>query len=308
MLITCKIFYMKSYKQLFNEWAQKTDLLHEMTDAERNDVQQHLLAMYNDIKSVCKQYNLTVVLGGGSCLGAIRHKGLIPWDDDLDLNMPRKDYNQLIELLKQGILGDKYEFRYPDGKMYSRTAFLKIYLKNTIYEDIFGNNDVYPEGLFIDIFPIEGVPSSKLWRTIKGCIANALRLISNCVIESEFNSQTIKQTIADSPQLLAVINKRRFIGKCFSFLSSRKWLFLFDRLVADERITSIVTVPTGRNLYNGEIIESCKLFPVVEVPFENMTADVYQDYASYLTMLYGDYMKIPPVEKRERHFIKNIKL
>lgn len=299
---------MKSYKQLFNEWAQKTDLLHEMTDAERNAVQQHLLEMYKDIRSVCQRYNLIVVLGGGSCLGAIRHKGLIPWDDDLDLNMPRKDYNKLISLLRDGVLGDKYEFRYPDGMMYSRTAFLKIYLKGTVYEDVFGDNNVYPQGLFIDIFPIEGVPSCKLWRTIKGYIANFLRLISNCVVESEFNSQSIRQTITDSPQLLAVINKRRFIGKCFSFLNSKKWLFMYDRFVADERITPLVTVPTGRKLYHGEMIESCKLFPSVVVPFESMNADVYHDYESYLTMMYGDYMKVPPIEKRERHFIKTIKL
>ena len=124
---------MKSYKQLFNEWAQKTDLLHEMTDAERNAVQQHLLEMYKDIRSVCQRYNLIVVLGGGSCLGAIRHKGLIPWDDDLDLNMPRKDYNKLISLLRDGVLGDKYEFRYPDGMMYSRTAFLKNINKESLW-------------------------------------------------------------------------------------------------------------------------------------------------------------------------------
>lgn len=299
---------MKSYKQLFNEWAQKTTLLHEMTDEERKEVQQKLLTMYNDIRTVCIQHNLTLVLGGGSCLGAIRHKGLIPWDDDLDLNMPRKDYNQLISLLTEGALGDKYEFRYPDGKMYSRTAFLKIYLKDTVYEDVFGDNALYPQGLFIDVFPIEGIPSFKLWRSIKGYLANFLRLISNCVLESEYDSNSVKQAISDSPALLRMINRRRFIGKCFSFLSSKRWMFLFDRLVADERITPFVTVPTGRKLYNGEIIDSSKLFPTIEVPFEDIKADVYHDYHAYLTMMYGDYMQVPPVEKRERHFIKTIKL
>ena len=299
---------MKSYKQLFNEWAQTTNMLHEMTDAERKDVQQHLLAMFEDIKNVCKRHQLTVVLGGGSCLGAIRHKGFIPWDDDLDLNMPRKDYNLLIALLKQGVLGDKYEFRYPDGKMYSRTAFLKIYLKGSIYEDVFGDNKLYPQGLFVDIFPIEGVPSSKLWRTVKGYLANALRLIGNCVIESELDVQSVKQAVAGSPELLKTIKRRHFIGKCFSFFSSKTWMFFFDKLVSDERVTPLVTIPTGRNLYQGEIIESSKLFPAIEVPFENAQADVYKDYEDYLTLMYGDYMQVPPVEKRERHFIKTLKL
>lgn len=299
---------MKSYKQLFNEWAQKTNMLHEMTDTERLEVQHSLLSMYADIKSICKEHNLTIVLGGGSCLGAIRHKGFIPWDDDLDLNMPRKDYNQLIALLKQGVLGDKYEFRYPDGKMYSRTPFLKIYLKGSIYEDVFGENKLYPQGLFIDIFPIEGTPASKLWRMGKGHLANALRLIGNCVIESELDVQHVKQIVADSPELLIAIKRRHFIGKCFSFFSSKTWMFFFDKFVSDERVTPLVTIPTGRNLYQGEIIESSKLFPAIEVPFENLLADVYKDYKGYLTLLYGDFMQVPPVEKRERHFIKTLEL
>lgn len=299
---------MKSYKQLFNEWAQTTNVLHEMTDTERMKVQQSLLSMYTDIKSICKQNNLTIVLGGGSCLGAIRHKGFIPWDDDLDLNMPRKDYNQLVALLKQGVLGDKYEFRYPDGKMYSRTAFLKIYLKDSIYEDVFGDNLLYPQGLFVDIFPIEGVPTSKLWRMLKGYLANYLRLIGNCVIESELDVRLIKQAVADSPELIKAIKRRYFIGKCFSFFSSKTWLYFFDKLVSDERFTPLVTIPTGRNLYQGEIIEYSKLFPTIEVQFENVQADVYKDYDSYLTLMYGDYMQVPPVEKRERHFIKTLKL
>lgn len=299
---------MKTYKQLLNEWAKNTDLLHEMTDAERHGVQQRLLEMYADIRSVCKQHNLTIVLGGGSCLGAIRHKGIIPWDDDLDLNMPRKDYNRLLELLKQNALGDKYEYRYPDGKMYSTCAFLKIYLRDTIFKTVFDDSEQYAKGLYIDIFPIEGVPNFKPWRIIKGLIANSLRLIGNCVYESQYDMKTLKQMMGDYPELLSFIRKRRFIGKLFSFLDSRTWMYLFDRLVADERVTPLVTVPTGRNLYHGEIIESSKLFPAIEVPFENITADVYHDYNAYLTMMYGDYMKIPPVEKRERHFIKNIKL
>lgn len=299
---------MKSYKQMLNGWAQKSDVLHKMTDEERKQVQRRLIVMYQDIRNLCHTNKLTVVLGGGSCLGAIRHKGMVPWDDDLDLNMPRRDYNALIELLKSGALGEKYEFRYPDGRMYSSSAFLKIYLKGTIFTGVGGENQPYPCGLFIDVFPIEGTPSFRPWRRIKGYIANTLRLIGNCVAERQFESDEFRQAIADVPELKSLIKKRRIVGLLFSFLDCRKWMYLFDRLVADDRLTPTVTVPTGRNLYHGEMIESSKLFPTVEVPFEYITADVYHGYDTYLTMMYGNYMQIPPEEKRECHFIKTVKL
>lgn len=299
---------MKSYKALLNEWAHKTGVLHKMTDEERRFVQKSLLDMYMDLRDFCKANNLTIVLGGGSCLGAIRHKGLIPWDDDLDLNMPRKDYEMLIQLLKDGAMSDKYEFRYPDGIMYSSTAFLKIYLKGSVFTGIGGEQQPYPCGLFLDIFPIEGTPSFAPWRVLKGYIANGLRFIGNCVAEKQFESEELKKAIADFPELLSATRKRRLIGTIFSFVDSRKWMHWFDLFVKDDRLTTLVTVPTGRKLYQGEMIESCKLFPTKKVPFEDTIADVYHDYDAYLKMMYGNYMEVPPVEKRECHFIKTIKL
>ena len=98
---------MKSDSELMNELAKRTDYLRELTEEESK-----ALDMYVDIARLCEQHQLTVMLCGGSCLGAIRHKGFIPWDDDLDLLMPRHDYEQLIRLLEQGALGKNYEFNH----------------------------------------------------------------------------------------------------------------------------------------------------------------------------------------------------
>ena len=83
-------------KDLLQEACYASDDVHLMTDEERTRLQQHLLGMYKEIEAVCVKNDLTVMLAYGSVLGAVRHGGFIPWDDDLDLFMPRRDYELLI--------------------------------------------------------------------------------------------------------------------------------------------------------------------------------------------------------------------
>lgn len=298
---------MKSYKDLLNEWSQKTHHLHEITDEERQKLQSILLDMFKDIDQLCQENELTVMLGGGSCLGAIRHKGFIPWDDDLDLMMGRSDYDKLIELLNKGALSDKYVYRYPDGKMTTRCAFLQIYKIGTI-ATCFGEDSIdIPRGVYIDIFPIEGVPNNRCLRKLKGWSSNILRLIANCVDESKIGYSE-KQAYKDCPELYSLKKNRILLGKIFSFIGSTRLRYWMDRLVADDNLTGLTCVPTSRKLYGGEIQPASYKFPATKVPFEGYMAKVPLNYDLYLTDMYGDYMQIPPVEKRERHFYMELKL
>ena len=300
---------MKSYKEMLNDWAQHNNVLHVMTQEEMMSLRKVLLEMYKDIARVCSENDLTVMLGGGSCLGAIRHQGFIPWDDDLDLNMARPDYNKFINLLEQGALGDKYEFAYPNGKYHCSSVFLKIYKKNTTLVSFGAENAKYPLGIFIDIFPLEGVPSSRFVRVLKGIIANGLRLIANCVTEVSTTSKSVSEAEKSCPELRAMIRKRRIIGYLFSFVSYRKWAFWFDRYVANDDLSGLVGAPTGRKLYNGEIHDHSVFFPVVKATFEGLEVNVPAKTKEYLICLYGkNYMQLPPVEKRESHFVVDFKL
>lgn len=153
---------MKSKKQLMTELSHKVDYFRMLTDEESALLKKTLLSIYKNIADVCARNDLTLMLIGGSCLGAVRHKGFIPWDDDLDLLMPRKDYNKFISLLEKGGLGDKYEFTYAGSTIDSRVPFIKVYLKNTLDVEIGIENSPQPKGIFVDIFPFTTVHEDSL--------------------------------------------------------------------------------------------------------------------------------------------------
>ena len=75
--------------------------MHGVTEQQRKKLKAAFVRRYLDILTVCEKHHLTIMMGGGSCLGTIRHKGFIPWDDDIDLNMRRKDYVKLTALMQQ---------------------------------------------------------------------------------------------------------------------------------------------------------------------------------------------------------------
>ena len=295
-------------KQLLNEWSHETNFLHEVSEEERIQLHKAILDMYIDIRTLCETHNLSVMLAGGSCLGAVRHKGFIPWDDDLDLMMPRADYNKLIDLLKGGSFSDRYQYRYPDGKKDSSSTFLKVYKKGTVLKEIDTLSDSVPNELFLDFFPIESASSFFLVRKFKAFIANGLRYISNCVCDFKRKNEVLEKAYAEKPELQMAMKRRFFIGKCFSIIDSVKWRYWYDKFVSDCSCSQYMCIPSGRLLYEGELLPSNVYLSSIKVPFENTYAYIPKEYDRYLENLYGNYMQIPPVEKRECHFIAELKL
>ncbi len=299
---------MKSDFELMNELAKRTDYLRELTDDESKALKQALLAMYVDIASLCEAHGLTVMLCGGSCLGAIRHKGFIPWDDDLDLLMPRRDYEQLITLLAQGALGEKYEYNTPNPTTDAKNAFLKIYRKHTRNVDIYSDNSPFPQGISIDVFALDAVPRTRLGQSIKGLIANGLQFISIVVLYAQYPSEHLKEFMSLDPDMKRRYRMKCFLGKIFGIIPHRKWVWWFDRFVASDRTDRPWGIPTGRKYYNGEIFPREVFVPARKAEFEGIQVYIPNDYAPYLRNLYKDYMQLPPADKRERHFIIELQL
>lgn len=295
---------MKSYKELLNENARNSGL-RQLTEDEAARMKVVLLDMYKDIAKVCDEHGLTVMLCGGSCLGAVRHKGFIPWDDDIDMCMPRKDYEILKVLLYDGVMGDGYEFLYPARDKDSMCMFMKIYKKGTRCVEAGCEYTDFPKGLSVDIFPIEGTSNSTVCRKMIGCAANALRLSANMVYEATYPVSEATRRLTNMGGVGGMMLKaRRILGKALSLIPHRKWVYWFEVLVCNLRMEGTLTIPTGRKLYGGEALPASAFFPVKRLLFEGYEVNVPNDTDKYLSNLYGnDYMQLPPMEKRERHFI-----
>ncbi len=294
---------MKSDTELMRELALHTDYLKVLSEEESAAMKRALVQMYKDVARLCEQHNLLVMLCGGSCLGVVRHKGFIPWDDDLDLMMPRADYDKLIELLAQGALGEKYEYTAPNPRIDSKNVFLKIYRKDSRNVELFNENTTFPNGLYIDVFALDAVPDTIIGQKVKGFIANALQFCSILTLYAQFPSRSLREFMSLDKAALRRYRTKVFLGKILSVIPHRKWVWWFDKFVASNRENCQWGIPTGRKYYNGEIFPSSVYVPAIEAEFEGEKVYIPNGYDRYLRNLYNDYMQLPPIEKRERHFI-----
>ena len=299
---------MKTDTQIMNEIALKSKCLHILTAEESHKLKMLLLEMYKDISALCDKNGLVYMLGGGSCLGAVRHNGFIPWDDDLDLMMPRESYERLIELLSSGSLGEKYEYSVPRKGQDCKNGFLKIYRCGTVDEDIISENIPGPKGIYVDVFPMDYAPAAVVPRRIKGFVSDMLHTICSCVLYSEYPSSLYKKFMSESSVGRFRYCQRMIIGKFLGVIPHRKWIWWFDKWNSNICVTGYLTVPSGRKHYMGECRRSSLYLPVSKAIFEGVEVNLPHLPHEYLVSMYGNYMELPPVEKRERHFVYRFRL
>lgn len=294
---------MKSDMQIMNELASRTNYLRPITVEESLAQKALLLEMYKDIANLCDKYGLVYMMGGGTCLGAIRHQGFIPWDDDLDMMMPRESYEKLIERCLLGELGPTYEIDAPFKGHDCKNPFLKIFKRGTLDVELQNDETPFPKGVFIDIFPMDYAPKYKSIQRIKSLVSDSLRRISTSVLYAQYPSKKYKEFMYLDKVAKRRYNIRVFIGRIFGIIPHKKWVWWIDQLAFSTKDTGFTTIATGRKGYLGEIQPSSVFYPTKKVKFEGLDVNVPAKYDCYLRALYGNYMEIPPVDKRERHQI-----
>lgn len=295
---------MKTYKELLNE-SVHNGILRQLTEEESTQMKAMLLDMYQDLASVCDAHGLTLMLCGGSCLGAIRHQGFIPWDDDLDMCMHRNDYERLKQLLTDGALGEKYEVLFPSPHHDALCMFMKIYRRDTRCVEIGNEYAPFPKGLSLDVFPVDAVSPNPVKRALIGMLANGMRLCANMVYEATYPAgEVTKRLMAQGGMSGLVLRCRKMLGSLLRVVKHQHWVMGFERLVRNGRPSPLLSIPTGRKLYQGETLPASVFLPARTARFEGLTVLVPGQTEAYLRNLYGaSYMQLPPPEKRERHFI-----
>lgn len=260
-----------------------------------NELQAKMLEIFVEFKRVCEKHNLKYYLASGTALGAIRHGGFIPWDDDFDVAMPRKDYEKLMTL--------GHEFNKPfflqnhkSDKSYTQ-GFAKLRNSDTTYIETFYRYHNINHGIWIDIFPIDGMTKRKHVKHSKGPKPYLLWLIFYFTFLGHFWAKPTKKTwFAQIPLYLVSI--------IFLPLNLFNWLTramqTWMKKISLEEATLV-----GSYLifwtFNKESLPKEVYGDGVTVKFEGVDAVVPTHYHEYLTAKYGDYMKLPPENKQIGH-------
>jgi lipopolysaccharide cholinephosphotransferase len=300
---------MKLTKDYMHEASQGSNLFYELSEEERIGLKKCLLEIYQDVVRVCDKYNLCIMLVGGSALGAVRHHGFIPWDDDMDTAMPRKDYNKFIAVFKKE-LSDKYEIVAPQTDETSGIPYMQILKKNTCMVCIDRIYSKEKNLIRIDIFPLENASTNKILRKIISYISFFYRLLVYSVRIYKTKNALYRQCFMISFKSKLIYYTCYFTGMILSVFFSQKTLVdSCDKFHSAVKNNKFCTIPCGRKGYYAETLPREVFLPPSEGVFEGINIKLPNDVNAYLTNLYGNnYMEVPPVEKRERHYFTEFNL
>ena len=256
-------------------------------------VQLTQLEIAKEIRRVCEENDIPYFLCDGTLLGAVRHGGFIPWDDDMDLGMLRKDYEQFCRIAPQK-LGKAYMLQTWHTDPNYALPFAKIRKRGTLYLEA-KSSRLEENGFFVDIFPFDYVPEKKEAQ-VKLC-ANLLGI---------FRVKLMKSGYTPWMENDRIIWKKR-IGYLYyqmkAMLTSGEKLTLdFDALATQTGRTKILCEQSALPKPDYYATDWCE--SLTEMTFEGESFKAPAQYDAYLRSLYGDYMQLPPEDQREnRHQI-----
>jgi lipopolysaccharide cholinephosphotransferase len=274
----------------------------ELSISDKKALQQVLALMLKDIVGLCERYHIEWCVCGGVCLGAVRHKGFIPWDDDLDIFVSRKD----IPILEQAVaceFPNKYKIKSPQTSRDYCLGIFRIVLNETRLR---GRDDFTDDcGVFCDIFVLEDAPQSLLRRYVHGFGSLCFGLIQSSRRFAE-HSENYAQVVKGNPEAEKSVSQKVRLGKLFGFRSAEAWTKSWDKWNSKHCgcKSEYISCPAGRKHYFGELYKRKDFFPVSYGEFEGIRVPLPANPDAYLTALYGaDYMTPPPENERESHVV-----
>ena len=256
-------------------------------------VQSVFLEIALEVRRVCEENNISYFLSDGTCLGAVRHQGFIPWDDDLDIGMLREDYDRFRAIANEK-LDPRYCFQDWNTDPAYPHPFGKVRKKGTRYVGA-KECELSEDGFYVDIFPMDYAPENPEDR--KRQMRKQLHLYriklmkSGCRPWMEGETVLLKKRLGYIPYQIAA-----------AFCSQEALIRKYE---------AVSKAPRGSIVYEQEAVSVSHEFPadllrnLEKIPFAGELFPCPQDYDTYLRVLYGEYMQLPPEDQREnRHQIR----
>ena len=276
-------------------------------DVKLKKMQKALFEILIEFDDFCMKNGIKYSLAGGSALGLVRHGGFIPWDDDVDLIIPRADYEKFVRKFKNG-LADRYWLHAPKITKDYGLGFARLRKKGTICrarEDAVDNMEC---GIFLELIIIENTYDFLPARYFHGFLSYLFGFTLSCrnfYKKGDFYLELVK----NDKKAARIFQFKKVAGRVLSFASVDKWTEIWDSVnsMCKRTDTKYVTVPVGRKHFFKETYLRSDVCEVARKPFifDGKTHDFYlmKGTDAYLKALYGDYMKIPSVSEREKHVL-----
>ena len=258
-------------------------------------LQEAELKIFKEFVRICDEQNLKYFIWGGSFLGAIRHKGFIPWDDDIDVAMPRPDFEKFLKIAPSILPEDMYVSTYKRGKEHI-TLVAQIFNKKK--EFVLNNATKKVEtGAWVDILVIDGAPNPGLKRKIFGIKYMYYRMMNQFSLFEEVVNLNKKRPWYENAAI-----KFAQISRIEKLLNPVKIGDRFHKLLKTNDYNTCEYIATFMGAKKmGEIMPKRYVGEGKPCQFEDMVVNGPDDYDPYLKHIYGDYMTLPPESDRNRH-------
>lgn len=279
----------------------------EITGDRLAALQNVLLGMLSDIHETCRQYDIQYFLSGGSMLGAVRHGGFIPWDDDMDIFMTRGEFNRFREIFPEALGGDYWLHTPIDTTDYGVTIS-RVRKKGTVVRGK-DDGDRKDCGAWVDIFILENTYDNPLLRKLHGLLCMACGFALSCRMFYS-RRELYMYLIGDDEENRKTFRTKIRLGHLLSFLSLDTWTRFTNAVysMCGNARSQWVACPSGRLHYTGEMYPRDPFCIPVKCVFEDRETYISAWAEGYLKKMYGDYMRIPPESERETHVVTEFDL
>lgn len=265
-----------------------------MTEEELHAVQRIEVEMLEEVDRICKKCGIHYSIIGGTLLGAVRHKGYIPWDDDADVALLRSEYEKFVEACKTELDHDRFYFQDMKNTKGYRWGYGKLRRKGTEFVRLGQEFMPYEQGIFIDLFPLDNVPDHPAFRWVHLGLCFLLRkfLWSKVGCRTEKNPflRTVYRIMNLVPEKLLVC-----------------WYDCMGAATSHRKTKQVRTLtfptPPKKFGYDRKWYTCQRRFR-----FENTVLTGMKDYDGYLTHKFGNYMELPPESERKIHPVSRLKL